>query len=264
MKIKFTSLTKKAGRFVGKHSHEILAGLGIAGFLAAIVDTAIVTPKALNDIRAAEEEKGEELTIIEKVKVGGKYYILPAGLVFASGGCIIGSVVRANRNIAAIATVCQLAQENLRDYKGSVSELLGEHKSENLEQLNAAKKVADKNVNDDDIVKTSYGDTLFYDPWSAHFFTGNHDRIAYAIENIKVSLASGEDYIPLNDFYDLIGLPRTQLGSCAGWTSRKAEHPSISYGYGPTGDGRSCGVLDYDIYLGGNVNKLPGTDRVLL
>ena len=104
-----TNFIKKTKRAVSKHSPEILTAIGIAGMASTVVLAVRATPKALKQIDEAKEEKGEELTPVETVKVAWKPYIPAITTGVASTICLIGAnSVHAKRN-AALATACQLS-----------------------------------------------------------------------------------------------------------------------------------------------------------
>ena len=57
MKHDLKGLVNKTKYFIGKHSHEILTGLGITGMLTSTVLAVTATPKALQLIEHKKKEK---------------------------------------------------------------------------------------------------------------------------------------------------------------------------------------------------------------
>ena len=103
--------TDKAKRFfngikrsVGKHSPEIMIGMGMAGMVATTVMAVKATPKALVLIDQAENEKNDELTKTEVLKAAWKPYIPAAVTCVLSVGCIIGGTSANMRRMTAMAT----------------------------------------------------------------------------------------------------------------------------------------------------------------
>ena len=120
--------TVKAGTI--KHSPEILTGVGIAGMITTTVPAVKATPKALDLIAIAEDEKNDTLTKVEVVKTAWKPYIPAAVTCAASITCLIGaSAVNAKRN-AALATAYELSKTALTEYKEKVIETVGAKKEE--------------------------------------------------------------------------------------------------------------------------------------
>ena len=247
--------------FVKAHSHEILAAVGISSFVTSIVLAAKVTPVVEKDICKAEEEKGEPLTKMETVKIAGKHYIPAAVAAVCGTACVIGSTVLENKKVAAVATLCQLTEDNLRDLKTHMAESLGEKKANDIIEETAAKKVENRPVPDETLT-LKFGESVFYDPWSGNFFGCTKDRVEKAVNAINLRL-TGCDFVSLNEFYDELDVPNTNLGNYAGWTSSLGELLHVTYGYGPAPDGRSCCVLDYTIYMEDDIRKMTGIDTVL-
>lgn len=261
MKFNPKPLMNAAFGFTKRHLPEILTGLGIGGFLTAIGLAVTATPKANKAIDKAEQEKGEPLTKTETVKAAWKYYIPTAAAAACSTACVIGSTVVDSKRVAALAALYQLTEDNLKDLREHATEMFGKQKENALVTETATKKVADTVLADQVLATTKYGDVIFYDPWSGRFFGCNQDRVEKAKNAVNLRL-TGVDFVSLNEFYDELDLPNTQLGNYMGFTSKFGEHMDITYGYGPTGDGRSCTVLDFDIFPGDVYRKLSGCDRV--
>ena len=99
---------------VSKHSPEILTGIGIAGMISTTILAVKATPRALDLIAKAEDEKfdnghGSKLTNIEVVKVAWKPYIPATITGTVSIACLIGaSSVNARRNAALYSATSYL------------------------------------------------------------------------------------------------------------------------------------------------------------
>ena len=70
-----TKIIKGIRMTIGKRSPEILTGIGIAGMITTTVLAVKATPKALMLIEDAQYEKGDSLTVPEKVKAAWKPYV---------------------------------------------------------------------------------------------------------------------------------------------------------------------------------------------
>ena len=66
---------RETKRICQKHGSTILTTLGVVGVIGTTVAAVKETSKALMLLNEAKKEKGEELTVIEKVKVAGPVYI---------------------------------------------------------------------------------------------------------------------------------------------------------------------------------------------
>ena len=73
---KLTNFFKSTRTFLGKHSPEILTGIGVTGMITTTVLAVKSTPKALILIEEKKKELGtDKLTTIEVVKAAWKPYI---------------------------------------------------------------------------------------------------------------------------------------------------------------------------------------------
>lgn len=204
-------------RTVVKHGPEILTGLGIAGMITGTVLAVKATPKAMQLIEEAKNEK-EELAPIDIVRVAWKPY-LPVLLVeAASVACLIGASSVSLRRNAALATAYKLSEAAYTEYRDKVTETFGEKKSKDITDKIAEDRLRSTPVNENDIFDTKTGNTLFLDPTSGRYFMSDIDRIRRA-ENILNKQMNHDicGYVSLNDFYDEIGLDHIDIGDDLGW-----------------------------------------------
>jgi hypothetical protein len=241
-------LMKSAQLWMSKHSPEILTGLGIAGMVTTTVLAVKATPKALNLIERKKEDleltTDDKLTVVETVKAAWKPYIPAAVTGTLSVSCLIGaSSVNMRRN-AALAAAYHLSETALTEYKEQVIETIGKGKEKKVRD-NVDKARVEKNPpNDNNIILTGDGDTLCFDYHSGQYFKTSIDKLR-KVENELNSRLLREDYISLNDFYDEIGLPFTQIGSDLGW---HVEKGLIEFSFGSTlYKDKPCLVLNYNI-----------------
>ena len=117
-----------------KHGSTILTYASVAGVIGTGVMVAKATPKALQVLELAEEEKGEKLTLLEKINVAGPVYI-PSVLIGASTiACIIGSNVLNRQKQASMASAYALLNQSFKDYKSKVNDIYGEDADARVEE----------------------------------------------------------------------------------------------------------------------------------
>ena len=76
MNKKFVKFISDSKQFLGKHSPEILTGLGIAGMLTTTILAVKATPKALKLIENKKKELNtDELTALQTIKATWKPYM---------------------------------------------------------------------------------------------------------------------------------------------------------------------------------------------
>lgn len=250
---------------LGKHSPEILTGIGIAGMITTTVLAVRATPKALELIEDEKRRQNREivkeaardgrdfcpqvtkLKPVEVVKVAWKPYVPAAVTGAASVGCLIGaSSVSARRN-AALAAAYNLSQTALTEYKDKVIETIGEKKEKTIKDKIAKEKVEKNPVKQSDIIITGKGKTRFLDVFSGQRFESDIETIKKA-ENIINRKLINDMYVSLNDFYDLIGpgLEQTKLGEDLGW-NLDVGYVEIDFSAQIDDDGVPCIVLDYNV-----------------
>ena len=216
MNKKFANLLKNTRNFLGKHSPEILTGIGISGLLTTTVLAVRATPKALELIKDEEHRQNNSLTSLEKVKVAWKPYIPAGTLAIASTACIIGaSSINYKRN-AALATAYTISERTLLRYRDKVIETLGEKKEKTIKEAVSQDAINNNKPSDNTIILSSKGNTLFMDSISGRYFRSDIDTIKKAINKLNRELTY-QQYISLNEYYGEIGLPSIKDGGLIGW-----------------------------------------------
>lgn len=250
-KNKMTGLFKNVKMAVSKHSPEILTGLGIAGMITTTVLAVKATPKALDLIARAEDEKfdngnGEALTKTEIIKVAWKPYIPAAVTGVTSVACLIGaSSVNLKRN-AALMTAYNLSATALSEYKEKVIETVGEKKEQIIRNKVAEEQINKEPVNPSTIIVSGNGTTRCFDTITKRRFISDIESIKRVVNELNRRMVNGEDYISLNEFYSEIGLDDVSIGDELGWNVARGLI-DLSFSAQLDTDGTPCIVIDYCI-----------------
>lgn len=206
-----------------KHSPEILMGVGIAGMVTTTVLSVRATPKAMalieeEKLRRYRELDDDTLTKVDVVKVAWKPYIPAAVTGTISIACLVGASSVNSKRTAALAAAYQLSETALSEYREKVVETIGEKKEKTVREKVNKDKLEKNPVSKSNVVMTSKGDTLCFDPLSARYFKSDIDRIKRAENNLnKRMLHDISGYVSLNEFYDELGLDHTDVGDDLGW-----------------------------------------------
>lgn len=197
--------------FLKRNGSTILTVLGGAGVVATAVTAVKATPKAIKLIEVYEEQKGEGLTTLEKVKVAGPHYI-PSILIGAGTiSCIFGANILNKRNQASLISAYALIDNSYKEYKKKVEELYGEEVHKEIISSIAKDKYTDDIRMDDNKM-------LFYDEFSHRYFESTLEDVIKAEYNINRQLqCNGRVY--LNEYYEFLGLEPSQVGIELGWSS---------------------------------------------
>lgn len=206
--------------FMTKHSPEILTGVGIAGMFTTVVLAVQATPKAMRNIEELRDELEQAPTKTEIVKACWKCYIPAAITGVTSTACFIGATSVSVRRTAALAAAYQLSETALSEYRDKVIETVGEKKEQVVREKVAEEKLKQNPPQETDIIKTKKGTTRCFDPLSARYFESDIEFIRRAENNLNKRLNYDMgSYVTVNDFYDELELPHTDLGEHMGWNS---------------------------------------------
>ena len=228
-----------------KHSPEILTGFGIVGLGTTVVLAVKATPKALEKIESKKKEEGvDKLAPIDTIKVAWKDYIPTAISLFATSACFIGAnSVNVKRN-AALAAAYKLSETALLEYRDQVIETIGEKKEKNLSDKVQQKHIDNIVTDEIEIIHTGHGESLCLDPLSKRLFKSDIEHLR-RVENLinKGLIHDICGSASLNEFYDEIGLERTDVGDILGWNT---EHLiSLDIVPGITKRGEPCLVVSH-------------------
>lgn len=151
----------------------VLALLGSAGVVATTFAAIKATPKALRRLEEAKEEKGEELTKLERFKYAAPAYIPTALIGVSTIACVVGANVLNTKNQASIASAYALIDNSYKEYKKKVSELYGEEGEQNVVKEIAKDEYEGYSPEEDDYE----GDQLFFDFNAMKYFKSSMDRV---------------------------------------------------------------------------------------
>lgn len=208
------SLLQNSMLFLKRHASTILTCAGGAGVIATSIMAVKATPKALTLLENAKEEKGEDLTKLEKVKIAGPAYI-PAVLIGASTiACIFGANALNQRQQAALMSAYALLDNSYKDYKKKLAELYDE------DTINGIKEEIVRDKYNEDPRQVEDGKELFYDNFSQRYFEATTKEVLCAEHALNRRIRDAHCAY-LNEFYELLGLESTDYGEFLGWSSNE-------------------------------------------
>lgn len=263
--MKIGNLFKGVCEMANRHSPEILTGLGIAGFVTAIVLAVKATPKAEDLIVQAEDEKEDTLTPMETVKAAWKPYV-PAA-ISAVGGvvCVIGAAKINHRRNTELATAYAISQAMVKRYQEKTAEIAGEEKAKEID--NAVKKETAKSPMVKEAVSKLPPSNIagvhpFWDPLSNTAFYASIPMLERAEVALNKRMYNGlEAYVTVDDLYDELNdqgvyppLKHTALSNTHGWTPDNGgvefdmDVDGIPFEQGHWEDGTPCYVMSFKRY----------------
>lgn len=198
--------------FFKRNGATILTCVGGVGVVGTVMLAVKATPKAVSLLQEAKEEKGEELTKLEKVKVAGPVYIPTVVVGTATLVCIFGANILNKKQQANLASAYALLDTSYKEYKKKVQDMYGGEAANQIK----AELAKDKYENVD--IEVSDDEILFYDEFSERYFTATKLKVKEAEYRLNRDLAM-RDWAYLNDWYEHLGVDPVEYGEELGWSS---------------------------------------------
>lgn len=208
----------KSIRFLKRNSSIILTSVGAVGVVGTAVMVALATPKALELIKDATDEKGEELTKTETFQVVAPVYIPSAVVGVSTIACIFGANVLSQRHQASMISAYALLDSAYKDYRNKVKELYGEETDRNIRAAIAKDKCIELGAHAPgcDSLDISGERRLFYEEYRGKYFETTIENVQNAEYHLNRNFAMRGD-TNLNEFYSFLGLKTTEEGYELGW-----------------------------------------------
>lgn len=234
------NLLNSSKLFLRRNSPTILTFLGAAGVVATSIAAAKATPKAMALLEKTKEEKGEELTKLEMVKVAGPAYIPAVAIGASTIACIFGANALNKKTQASIMSAYALLDTSYKQYKSKVKELYGENSDRNVKKEIAKDKFKDNdiNINNEKI--------LFFDFYSLRYFEST-ERLVLKAENRVNELLKLYGRASLNDFYESLGMPTAYTGYELWWNVQKCPSVEFTHDITTMDDGLECCVISMSV-----------------
>lgn len=260
--VNFQGFFKKLAEGASKRSPELLVGLGLASLLTAIGLAIKSTPLAEELIIQAEDEKGEELTPVEKIKAASKAYVSTAVATVTGVACVAGGMkIKSNRH-AKLAAAYAISQAAIKQIEEKTEEIVGKEKADEIKS-EVKREMAKSTVVQEAVSKLPPSNIAgvhpFWDPLSNTPFYASVQMLDKSEVRLNKRLFTGlEPYITVSDLYDELNeqgvypkLRHTTVSPMLGWT---AENGGIEFDVDVDGvpfeqdhweDGTPCYVMSF-------------------
>lgn len=237
-----------------RHGSTVLSVAGGIGVVLTAVSAVKATPKALEVLEEAKEEKGEQLTTIEKVKIAGPKYIPTILIGTGTVACIFGANIMNKRHQAALVSAYTLVDSSFKEYKQKLKELYGEEAHNKVVDAIAVEKVdRDWGVSGsyfgescDLANEEACGDpVLFYEENSGRCFESTIEQVLNTMYHINRNYAL-RGYVYLNEYFEFLGLETTDYGSVMGWAPTDEGEYWLEFNHRKAvlDDGLECIILE--------------------
>lgn len=223
----------KSGLYVRKYSPVALSCVASVGVVVTAVAAVKATPKAVMLIQADSRKKHDgdpyAATKKEAVIAAWKCYIPAVAIGASTIACIMGANALNRHQQAALTSAYALVQNSYKEYKDKLKELYGEEAHNAIMDSIVKEKCKDISIYTPGCLVSSssldFGEGMepeitrtFYDAFSQRYFESTIEKVIQAEYHLNRNFMFA-GVIPLNDFYEFLGLEKTELGDTVGWSS---------------------------------------------
>lgn len=239
------SILRAAQKFTIDNSPAILTAIGVAGtittailagrasYSAALIVEEAMIPFGRGD--AAEPTKREKLELVYKE-------FIPAAVV---GTVTILAIIGANhvssKRAAALAAAFKISEQMADEYRQKTVERLG-RKAEDEMRADLAHDRMRRELANPLVIETG-GLHPFFDEFSGRFFESSMQKVQDAVNQINHQI-NDAGYAGLDEFYDLLGLGKSEFSTEFGWNADElldVYHTSVLLD-----DGRAAVAIRYN------------------
>ncbi len=222
----------KARLYARKYSPVALSCAASAGVVVTAIAAVKATPKAVmliqSDSRKNHDGDPYAYTKKEAFMSAWKCYIPAAVFGVSTIACIMGANTLNGRQQTALTGAYALVQSSYKGYKDKLKELYGEEAHNAIVDSLVKEKCKDITVSASGGWYDStldFGEEMepeisrtFYDSFSQRYFETTIAKVIEAEYHLNRNFMF-KGVIPLNEFYEFLGLEKTDLGDAVGWSS---------------------------------------------
>lgn len=243
------SLIKGVEKYAVSNSPTIISAFAVTGTLFTAYLTGKATFKAAEILQQEKAERDvQELSPPEpdklhKAKLVWKCYVPPAIAVVGTIGCIVTANSISASRLAGLAAAYKLSEKQYKEYEDKVKEKLGLKEEKEIRDEANANFVRNNPPSNDIQMLATEDEVLFCEKWTGRYFRSKMHLVRSAENEINRYLIPN-NYATLSDFYDLLGLEKTQESGEMGWN---LENP-ICLDFTTTladGGSKPCIVMEY-------------------
>lgn len=227
-----STVLHKSGLYIKKYSPVALSCIASVGVVVTAVAAVKATPKAMVKIHADSRKNhdGDPYAYTKKEAVASawKCYIPAVAIGASTIACIMGANALNRHQQAALTSAYALVQNSYKEYKDKLKELYGEEAHNAIVDSIISEKCKDVSISatggwfnstldfgegmEPKVVRT------FYDSFSQRYFETTIEKVIQAEYHLNRNFMFFGT-IALNDFYDFLGLEKTDFGDTVGWSS---------------------------------------------
>ena len=213
-------LVLNSKKLLKQNSSTILTCVGAVGVVATAIMSARDTIKAVELVKK-KEASYTKLSKKEIIKTAAPAYIPTAIVGLSTIACIFGANVLNKKAQASLASAYALLDQSYKEYKTQAKKVYGEDADKNIKEA-----IAKNYYEDSDITMKDDEKQLFFDFHGLQLFTSTIDEVKTAEKTVN-QMMSSTGYVPLNVFYEMLGIECTDIDYEIGWSLGSCKE----YGY---------------------------------
>lgn len=199
-------------KIFGRHSAFILTCIAGVGVIATSVSAAQGGMK-VSELLTEAGDNGEELTVKDKIAIAVSVYF-PAFMFGATTiACIFGANVINKKQQASLLGAYTIAKRSFEEYRQKVIELHGEESDTEIRESIVRQHCSYHKIGVD-IPDQKY---IFIEPFSCKRIICYERELMDAEYHLNRNFIL-RGYVTLNEFWEFLGLPKTDEGETTGWS----------------------------------------------
>jgi len=223
---------RAATQFVQNNSTTILSSAAVAGVVATVALAVKATPKAIEDVTTAQENKelltpvvtGDnnhharvKLTPWEVMQAGWKPFLPSAIMGSATIVCIIGANAIGLRRNAALVAAYAIADRTFLEYRDKIAEKLGEKEERQIRDEIAQDRIS---AAPPPVIIMGRGETICLDMFTGRYFRSDVEDIRRAVNDFNQTVLN-DHCAGLNVFWEYLGMDPVLVGEQLGYNTDK-------------------------------------------
>lgn len=208
----------KSKKYLRNHSPTILSGIASVGVIASTVMAIKATPKALQLLEDATNEKDDELSKTEVIRIAAPAYIPTAITCLSTIICILGANALNRKQQASLMSAYALLNDSFKKYRDAAVNVYGDDADSKIRAEMAEMTYVSHDgysVYNPDMDFESEK-LLFYDFYSQRYFNATIAAVVNAQYHLNRNLML-RNYVTVNEFYNFLGINIIEKGDDVGW-----------------------------------------------
>ena len=190
-------------KYLRNHSPTILSGIASVGVIASTVMAVKATPKALQLLEDATNEKDDKLSKIEVIRIASPAYIPTAVTCLSTIICIFGANALNRKQQVSLMSAYALLNDSFKNYRDAANSVYGDDADSKIKA---------------EVAKTTYVSCDGYSIYNPDMDFENEKLLFYDFYSQRYFNATLPAVLnALNEFYEFLGVAPIDGGDDIGW-----------------------------------------------